>query len=85
MTRGSLQLINATVSWCCREDSAWIFDVKTCCLVIFGGWSGRWLGDTWKANVSAIIGPPYACTGLEPDVGPVFGNTEIIVKGLRFT
>eukprot|EP00891_Asterochloris_glomerata_P001316 jgi/Astpho2/1316/Aster-06188 len=70
---------------CPREDSAWIFDLKTCCLVIFGGWSGRWLGDTWKANVSAIIGPPYACTGLEPDVGPVFGNTEIIVKGLRFT
>ena len=69
----------------CREDTAWVFDIKTCCLYLFGGWSNRWLGDTWKVNVSPIIGPPYACTAVEPDIGPVFGNSEIIVKGLRFT
>jgi len=54
-------------------------------MYLFGGWSNRWLGDTWKVNVSPIIGPPYACTAVEPDIGPVFGNSEIIVKGLRFT
>ena len=40
-----------------------MFDIKTCCLYVFGGWSNRWLGDTWKVNVSPIIGPPYAGKG----------------------
>ncbi|KAK9817742.1 hypothetical protein WJX72_001478 [[Myrmecia] bisecta] len=69
---------------CPREDTAWVFDIKSCCLVVFGGWANRWLGDTWKVNVAPIIGPPYACTGAVPDIGPVFGDTEIVVKGLRF-
>jgi dynein heavy chain len=72
------------VAPCGREDTAWVFDVKTCCLLIFGGWANRWLGDTLKLNVSPIIGPPYACTNIEPDGGPVFGTTELVVKGLRF-
>lgn len=72
------------VAPCGREDSAWVFDVKTCSLLIFGGWANRWLGDTIKLNVSPIIGPPYACTEIEPKSGPVFGSTELIVKGLRF-
>lgn len=67
-----------------REDCAWVFDVKSCSLLIFGGWANRWLGDTIKLNVSPIIGPPYACVGIEPESGPVFGSTELIVKGLRF-
>ncbi len=67
-----------------REDCAWTFDIKTCSLLIFGGWANRWLGDLVKLNVSPIIGPPYACTGIEPESGPVFGSTEIILKGLRF-
>lgn len=69
---------------CGREDSAWVFDVKTCSLLIFGGWANRWLGDTIKLNVAPIIGPPYACTTIEPESGPVFGSTEVIIKGLRF-
>lgn len=67
-----------------REDTAWVFDVKTCSLLIFGGWANRWLGDLHKLNVSPIIGPPYACTGIHPEMGPVFGSTEIFIKGLRF-
>ena len=67
-----------------REDCAWAFDVKSCCLLIFGGWANRWLGDLVRLNVSPIIGPPYACTGIEPESGPVFGSTEITLKGLRF-
>jgi len=46
----------------CREDTAWVYDPKTSSLLIFGGWASRWLGDLVKLNVSAIIGPPYACT-----------------------
>jgi dynein heavy chain, axonemal len=61
-----------------------VYDVKSCSLLIFGGWSNRWLGDLVKLNVSPIIGPPYACIGIEPDGGPVFGESELIVKGLRF-
>eukprot|EP00955_Chlamydomonas_euryale_P009187 98566-Chlamydomonas_euryale.AAC.1 len=67
-----------------REDCAWVFDAKTCSLIVFGGWANRWLGDTLKLNVSPIIGPPYACTSISPEAGPVFGNTELTIKGLRF-
>ncbi len=67
-----------------REDTAWVFDVKTCSLLIFGGWANRWLGDLNKLNVSPIIGPPYACTAIQPEMGPVFGATELIIRGLRF-
>lgn len=52
--------------------------------LIFGGWANRWLGDTLKLNVSPIIGPPYACTSVSPEAGPVFGATELLIKGLRF-
>lgn len=69
---------------CGREDTAWVYDVKTCSLLLFGGWANRWLGDTIKLNVSPIIGPPYACTSIEPDGGPVFGSTQLLIKGLRF-
>ncbi|MEW5298846.1 MAG: hypothetical protein WDW36_001923 [Sanguina aurantia] len=67
-----------------REDTAWVFDVKTCSLLIFGGWANRWLGDTLKLNVSPIIGPPYACIGVSPQEGPVFGSSALTIKGLRF-
>ena len=67
-----------------REDAAWVFDVKTCSLIFFGGWANRWLGDTVKLNVSPIIGPPYACTAISPESGPVFGTTDVVIKGLRF-
>ena len=39
-----------------------MYDQKSSSLLLFGGWSNRWLGDLVKLNVSSIIGPPYACT-----------------------
>jgi hypothetical protein len=48
---------------CCREDTAWAYDTKTSSFLVFGGWASRWLGDLIRLDVSAIIGPPYACTG----------------------
>lgn len=35
---------------CAREDCAWVFDAKSCSLVLFGGWANRWLGDAWKVR-----------------------------------
>jgi len=67
-----------------REDTAMAYDPKSCKIIIFGGWSNRWLGDTWTLNVSPIIGPPYACTTITPDIGPVFGDAEIKIHGMQF-
>lgn len=67
-----------------REDCAWVYDNKRSALVMFGGWSSYWLGDTWRLHASAVIGPPYACTGVTPAIGAVFGSTEIEISGLRF-
>ncbi|EFN60095.1 hypothetical protein CHLNCDRAFT_133411 [Chlorella variabilis] len=67
-----------------REETAWVWDAKSFSLVLFGGWANRWLGDTWRADVSTIIGPGYACLGIAPAIGPVAGGTEVTITGLRF-
>lgn len=67
-----------------REDTAWIYDSKRSAVTLFGGWSRRWLGDTWRLHAAAVIGPPYACTGISPNIGPVFGSTVVHIRGLRF-
>ena len=69
---------------CGREDTAWVWDAKSCSLVLFGGWSSRWLGDTWRADASTIIGPGYACLAASPAIGPVAGGTDVTISGLRF-
>eukprot|EP00879_Flechtneria_rotunda_P017284 GHRR01018106.1.p1 GENE.GHRR01018106.1~~GHRR01018106.1.p1 ORF type:complete len:1124 (+),score=375.49 GHRR01018106.1:243-3374(+) len=69
---------------CGREDTAWAYDTKTSSLLVFGGWASRWLGDLVKLNCAAIIGPPYACTSMSPQAGPVFGEKDMVIKGLRF-
>ncbi len=69
---------------CGREDTAWAFDARTTSLVLFGGWSNRWMGDTWRLDVSSIVGPGYACLGISPSIGPVAGGTEVTISGLRF-
>lgn len=69
---------------CSREDAAWVWDPRSFSLVLFGGWAGRWLGDTWRADVSSVVGPGYACLGISPAIGPVAGGTEVTISGLRF-
>jgi len=34
--------------------------------------------------VSPIIGPPYAVFNVDPDIGPVFGESEVTIHGLQF-
>jgi dynein heavy chain, axonemal len=115
-----------------REDTAWAYNKRTSSLLMFGGWANCWLGDLLRLSASAIIGPPYACTGegawrggmetwadcacsvrstaarlcrplasaltvgalprrapppsagITPSSGPVFGESEVLVSGLRF-
>lgn len=33
---------------------------------------------------TSVIGPPYAITGIEPNIGPVTGGTTLTVSGLGF-
>ena len=69
---------------CGREDTAWVFDASSTSLVLYGGWSSRWLGDTWRLDVSSTVGPGYACLGASASIGPVAGGTEVTITGLRF-
>ena len=69
---------------CGREDTAWVWDARSFSLVLFGGWANCWLGDTWRADASAIVGPGYACLGISPAIGPVAGGTSATITGLRF-
>ena len=67
-----------------REDSAWGFDKKSAKLIMFGGWANDWLGDVHTLDVSGIVGPPYAVERLEPNEGPMTGNSKLIIHGLDF-
>ena len=51
-------------------------------LVLFGGWASEWLNDCYTLDVSGIVGPPYACMGLSPRLGPVTGGTALTISGV---
>jgi dynein heavy chain len=68
-----------------REDAAWCYDRLSASLVMFGGWANRWLNDTWVLDVSGVVGPPYACLGCKPAMGPVTGGTAVVLSGLSFS
>jgi dynein heavy chain len=67
-----------------REDSDWAYDPKSCKLFMFGGWSDQWLRDLVTLEVAGIVGPPYALTELEPNMGPITGHTPLVIRGLNF-
>ena len=70
---------------CPREHTAICYDPEESRMVIFGGWSNKWLDDVWQVNVSSIVGPPYAIIRVEPALGPVTGNEKIKIYGVGFT
>ena len=65
-----------------REDCSVSYDTKTCNLVFFGGWRQGWLEDLWCLNVAGVVGPPYAVQSVEPNTGPVTGNTPVVLHGI---
>jgi len=67
-----------------REHSAICYDPEESRLLVFGGWSNKWLDDVWQINVSSIVGPPYAILKVDPPLGPVTGQMKVKVYGVGF-
>eukprot|EP01035_Chromulina_nebulosa_P019235 gene19235-25086_t len=67
-----------------RSDSAMAYDAKGSRLIVFGGWSEFWHNDIYTLDVSAVVGPPYAITGISPKNGPITGGTEVTITGIDF-
>jgi dynein heavy chain len=67
-----------------RADATIAYDNKGSRLVLFGGWTNRWLGDLHVLNVDSVVGPPYAILDVEPKQGPITGSTTLIIIGLDF-
>lgn len=53
-------------------------------MLFFGGWANRWLGDLYSLDVSGIVGPSYAATGVRPIMGPLSGGRPVTVLGINF-
>lgn len=68
-----------------REHAAVIFDKNDSRLIVFGGWNGNWLGDLHSLSVAKIVGPPYAVTECEPNLGPLTGKTKVTIRGVGFS
>lgn len=49
-----------------RSDCAMAFDEKRSRLILFGGWANQWYHDLYALDISCIVGPPYAVTGIYP-------------------
>jgi len=60
------------------------YDKDNSRIMIFGGWSNKWLGDMWSLNISNITGPPYAIFGIKPKLGPLTGKTLVKISGEGF-
>ena len=60
------------------------YDAKNSRLLVFGGWADEWLEDVYTLDVGNIVGPPYAITDMQPNTGPVTGNTDVVIYGIDF-
>ena len=67
-----------------RSEAAMSFDEPNKRIIVHGGWANQWYGDVHVLDVAAIVGPPYAITGLHPHNGPVTGGTRLTITGLGF-
>ena len=68
-----------------REYSAMTYDANNRRLVVFGGWYNGWLNDLYTLDVSKIVGPSYAITGIDPPLGQISGGVPITITGVGFT
>ena len=72
-----------------RSDTQMIYLPETGRLVLFGGWSNRWLCDMQSCQVDEVVGPPYhieslQCLQWKDPIGPVTGDTPVIAYGMGF-
>jgi len=67
-----------------REYAAMSYDESNRRLLVFGGWHNGWLNDLYTLDVSKIVGPPYAITGIDPPLGQISGGVPITIYGLGF-
>jgi len=68
-----------------REYAAMSYDENERRLVVFGGWHNGWLNDLYTLDVSKIVGPSYAITGIDPPLGQISGGVPIKITGVGFT
>lgn len=66
-----------------REYAAMFYQNNN--LIVFGGWNSGWLNDMYGYNVSKVVGPPYAITSIEPNLGQLSGGDTVIIHGQGFS
>ncbi|RHX98957.1 hypothetical protein DYB25_012806, partial [Aphanomyces astaci] len=68
-----------------RADTTLAYDDKGSRLMICGGWANLWFNDVFSLDVSCVVGPPYAITGVRPSFGAITGGLLLILEGIDFT
>ncbi|OQR84958.1 dynein heavy chain [Achlya hypogyna] len=67
-----------------RSDTTLAYDDKGSRLLICGGWANFWFNDVFALDVSSVVGPPYAITGIFPSFGAITGGTLLTIEGIDF-
>jgi dynein heavy chain len=67
-----------------REYAAMCYDGRDRRLIVYGGWNNGWYDDIYALCVSKIVGPPYAITGSEPNMGQLSGGVKLVITGRGF-
>ncbi|KAF0682585.1 Aste57867_25292 [Aphanomyces stellatus] len=67
-----------------RSDTTLSYDDKGSRLLVFGGWANLWFNDLFSLDVSCVVGPPYAITGVRPSFGAITGGLVLTLEGIDF-
>jgi hypothetical protein len=53
-------------------------------LIVYGGWNSGWFDDLYSLTVGKIVGPSYAITASDPNLGQLTGNVPLKITGQGF-
>ena len=67
-----------------REYATMAYDNRESRLIVYGGWNNGWFDDLYTLSVGKIVGPSYAITHSEPQLGQVSGGTKLRIQGQGF-
>ena len=67
-----------------RCDSPLVYHETWQSLMVFGGWSSRWLGDFYMCDIHEVAGPPYTVLSITPAISPITGGTRMTITGLNY-